>query len=262
MVEAYNFIASWQLFPERGTYESSHRPKSAIYRIRLAENAKELAISKSWISLEDQGFEFAYSVAPDGERHGVKGHGLADEVVARIEDAIHFQTDFFRGGAHVLSVRHEITNKGYLQVTQTYFLIDRVCIDVEVYHKQASVLPYSAAVSGAVIRPSEEGLIRHYALTAMEEQTNLQLNQIRQQIELLAIQAREIQQRKELSMLIYDAKIGFSPVIGKLYYLYEANDNTHLLSMVSPGEWGRRLPFKKFVAAVRLLADHTWKEEG
>jgi predicted transcriptional regulator len=52
-----------------------------------------------------------------------------------------------------------------------------------------SVLPYSASVGGAVIKPTEEGVIRHKALSAMEEQTNMQLEQIRKQIELLALQA-------------------------------------------------------------------------
>ena len=32
------------------------------------------------------------------------------------------------------------------------------------------------------------------------------------------------------------------------------------LSLVSPKEWGVAGPFKKFVSAVQLLADHTWKE--
>jgi hypothetical protein len=261
MVDAHNFIASWQLFPERGSYEFGERPKSAIYRIRVAEASHELAISMNWTTVEDQGFEFAYTVAPNGERHSIDYQGMADSVIARFLDAIHFQTEFFQGDTLVLTVSHEITPKGYLQLTQKHVHPDRSHTNIEVYHKQMSVLPYSAAVSGAVIRPTEEGMIRHHALTAMEEQTNMQLTQIRQQIELLAIQAKEIQQRKELSMMIYNAKISFGPVIGKLYYLYEAKDGSHLLSMVGPKEWGLKIPYKSFVAAVRLLADHTWKEE-
>jgi hypothetical protein len=123
-----------------------------------------------------------------------------------------------------------------------------------------SVLPYSTSVSGAVIKPTEEGVIRHKALTAMEEQTNMQLSQIRQQIELLALQAQEIQKRKELSVLIYSAKLSFTPVIGQVYYLYQKKDDSYLLSMVSPKEWGTSGPFKKAVASVKLMADHTWVE--
>jgi len=123
-----------------------------------------------------------------------------------------------------------------------------------------SVLPYSASVSGAVIRPTEEGVIKHKALTAMEEQTNMQLEQIRKQVELLALQAQEIQKRKELSFMIYNAKLQFKPNIGQTYYLYEKKDDSHMLSLVSPKEWGGIGPFKRFLAAVQLLADHTWKE--
>ena len=37
-------------------------------------------------------------------------------------------------------------------------------------------------------------------------------------------------------------------------------DGTHLLSLVAPQEWGGSGPYKQFLAAVQLLADHTWKE--
>jgi hypothetical protein len=104
-------------------------------------------------------------------------------------------------------------------------------------------------------------VIRHKALTAMEEQTNMQLGQIRKQIELLALQAQEIQKRKELSLIIYTAKLNFAPVIGQTYYLYEKSDGSYLLSLVSPREWGGGAgPYKRFVAGVKLLADHTWME--
>jgi hypothetical protein len=94
----------------------------------------------------------------------------------------------------------------------------------------------------------------------MEEQTNMQLDQIKQQIELLAKQAQEIRKRKELSLMIYEAKLGFKPQIGHTYHLYEKNDGNHMLSLVSPGEWGGHGPFKQFISSVRLLADHTWVE--
>jgi hypothetical protein len=94
----------------------------------------------------------------------------------------------------------------------------------------------------------------------MEEQTNMQLDQIRKQIELLALQAQEIHKRKELSMIIYNAKLSFKPEIGQTYYLYQKQDGTHMISLISPKEWGASMPYKSFVAAVKLLADHTWME--
>jgi hypothetical protein len=61
-------------------------------------------------------------------------------------------------------------------------------------------------------------------------------------------------------MMIYNARLSFKPNIGQVYYLYEKQDDSFMLSLVSPKEWGNGGPFKKFVAAVQLLADHTWKE--
>ena len=261
MVQAYNFLASWQLFPEKGTYEYGDRPKSGLYKIESA-GEKQVKVEHNWVSLENQGFSASFTIQADGELHVFDKKEMAEQVQARFPDGISFEIHFYKGGQSILHIVHEIMPNGYLKVTQQGASPEgQAYTNTEVYHKQMSVLPYSASVSGAVIKPTEEGMIRHKALTAMEEQTNMQLDQIRKQVELLAMQAQEIQKRKELSMMIYDAKISFKPNIGQTYYLYEKHDETHMLSLVSPKEWGVGSgPFKKFVAAVMLLADHTWKE--
>jgi hypothetical protein len=61
-------------------------------------------------------------------------------------------------------------------------------------------------------------------------------------------------------MMIYNAKLSFKPEIGQIYYLYEKKDGSHMISLISPKEWGAGMPYKSFVAAVKLLADHTWME--
>lgn len=261
MITAYNFIASWQLFPEKGSYENGNRPKSGIYKIESAEAKKQLLISMNWVTLENQAFSSSYSLIADGELHPFEDIEFADSIKGIFIDALNFQTFFYKNNEQVLEVLNELLPNGYLKITQKGINAEGThYTNTEVYHKQMSVLPYSASVSGAVIKANEEGVIRHKALSAMEEQTNMQLQQIRKQIELLALQAQEIQMRKELSMIIYNAKLSFSPVIGSQYYLYEKQDGSHFVSMVSPKEWGVSGPFKSFIAAVKLLADHTWVE--
>lgn len=261
MVQAYNFLASWQLFPEKGTYEYGERPRSGIYRIEAGTEKKELRIFHNWVTLESQAFAAQYTILADGEINPFNDVQLADKVQALFPDSISFEIHFYRKGEVVLHIVHEIMPNGYLKITQQGIKEDGSRYsNTEIYHKQLSVLPYSAAVSGAVIRPNEEGIIKHKALTAMEEQTNMQLDQIRKQIELLALQAHEIQKRKELSLMIYQARMSFKPNIGQTYYLYEKEDGSFLLSLVAPREWGPSGPFKRFVAGVRLLADHTWSE--
>jgi len=261
MVQAYNFLASWQLFPEKSSYQKNLRPKSGIYRIEATDTKKELRIFHNWVSLENQAFSSTYTLCVNGELTPLSEQGEADGVKASIIDGITFEVCFYQKAEQLLRIVHEIMPNGYLRITREGVdEKDQDFQDVELYHKQMSVLPYAASVSGAVIKPNEEGLIKHKALVAMEEQTNMQLHQIRKQIELLALQAQEIQQRKDLSLKIYEAKLSFIPNIGQHYYLYEKKDGQHLLSLVAPREWGAALPFKRFVAAVQLLADHTWKE--
>jgi len=261
MVQAYNFLASWQLFPEKCTYGKGERPKSGICKIEAPEDRRELLISRSWVTLENTAFASELRVNASGGRQPFTEPAIADESVLVFNDSISFELDLFSAGEKVLGIHHEIMPNGYLKITESVSRQgEDPFVNTEIYHKQFSVLPYSSSVSGAVIRPTEEGVIRHKALTAMEEQTNMQLTQIRQQIELLALQAQEIQKRKDLSMMIYDAKLSFQPNIGQVYYLYEKKDNNLMLSLVSPKEWGAGSPFKRFIAGVKLLADHTWME--
>jgi hypothetical protein len=261
MVKAYNFLGSWQLFPEKGTYESGDRPKNGLYKVESKEGSRELVISHSWTTIENQGFSAQYKVIADGDVNDFDDRNFAEQVQVSFIDSIQFEMHFYNAGQVLLHVVHEIQPNGYLKITQQGFNSSGTAYtNTEFYHKQMSVLPYSASVSGALIKPTEEGVIRHKALTAMEEQTNMQLEQIRKQIELLALQAQEIHKRKELSMLIYSAKISFKPEIGQVYHLYEKNDESFTISMISPKEWGAGLPYKRFVASVQLLADHTWKE--
>jgi Protein of unknown function (DUF2452) len=132
-------------------------------------------------------------------------------------------------------------------------------IDPKKVAENPGLLPYAHTAGGAVIRPEDKGQIRGNAMTAMYDQTDRQMEQLRQQMETLVTQAKSLQERKEISELIYQADVNFQPVIHHIYHLYERNTNqTHLLSMIAPAEWGRRAPFRH-LATVRLLGDHTWE---
>src|SRR3982751_566252 len=152
MVQLYNFLGSWQLFPEKGNYEYGDRPKSGIYKIESAENSKEVSISHNWITLENQGFNSQYKVQADGELHPSANRELADEVQVQLVDSITFEMHFYRGGQVILHVVHEIMPNGYLRITQQGFRSEGTAYtNTEVYHRQMSVMPYSTAVSGAIV---------------------------------------------------------------------------------------------------------------
>jgi hypothetical protein len=94
----------------------------------------------------------------------------------------------------------------------------------------------------------------------MEYQTDQQLSQLYAQMQLLAEQAKKINQRKEISERIYQASFRFEPIINHVYYLYEDELQVQLLSIIGPNEWGRSAKNKyTYIATIRLLADHTWE---
>lgn len=121
------------------------------------------------------------------------------------------------------------------------------------------LIHFPHTVGGAMIKPEDKGKIKGRAVAAMHEQTEMQVQQIYEQMKLLADQANAIKKRVEVSERIYQAKMSFEPLIGKIYYLYEREDGNDLLSLIAPEEWGRSKPFSNFVAEVKLLADHTWE---
>ena len=140
--------------------------------------------------------------------------------------------------------------------------IDVSQIDLERMKTQISSLPsvleYAHGRSSAVIRPEDEGKIKSTALRAMEAQTQREVDQIISQMAPLIDQMESLKKRVYVSETIYTAHIPFEPRIGSIYFLYRKKDGSSLLSIVSPDEWGKNMPYESFEAAVELLPDHTW----
>ena len=131
-------------------------------------------------------------------------------------------------------------------------------IDKDKIAENPGLLPYAHTVGGAVIRPEDMGRTRGNAMTAMYEQTDRQMHQLKEQMETLVSQAKSLQRRKEISEIIYQAAMGFRPVMGHIYHLYEKKDGSHTISLIAPDEWGSKSPYI-FIATCQLLYDHTWE---
>ncbi len=121
------------------------------------------------------------------------------------------------------------------------------------------LLPYAHTSGSAIIRPEDMNQTLARSLSAMDQQTDMQMQQIVSQMKLLADQAKAIQDRKVISERIYQADMRFEPLIGHIYYLYQ-KEGKDLLSLIAPNEWGRSQKNKIiFVSKIKLLADHTWE---
>lgn len=131
-------------------------------------------------------------------------------------------------------------------------------IDKTKVAENPGLLPYAHTAGGAVIRPTDKGRIKGNAMMAMYEQTDRQMHQLKEQMETLVKQAKSLQKRKQISEIIYQAALGFRPVVGHIYHLYEKKDGSHTISLISPDEWGSKTPYV-FLATCQLLYDHTWE---
>jgi hypothetical protein len=56
------------------------------------------------------------------------------------------------------------------------------------------------------------------------------------------------------SIMVWESKISFEPVVGHTYYLYEFN-NVKTLSLISPDQWDK---FDCFIGEFKLTSDRKW----
>ena len=141
--------------------------------------------------------------------------------------------------------------------------IDLTTIDLEKGRDMITNFPgliqFAHSVGSALIKPEDKGRIKGNALAAMHDQTDRQFHQIYDQMQTLINQANLLKERVTISERIYQADIGFTPVINKIYYLYKRKNEVDVLSMVGPKDWGKKMPFEDYIAEVRLMSDHTWE---
>ena len=130
-------------------------------------------------------------------------------------------------------------------------------IDKDKVAENPGLLPYPHHVGGIVIKPEDTGKIKSRALTAMREQTNIQMNQIQKQVELLMKQANDLRERVEISEKIYLADLSFEPIIGQTYHLY-IKEEVYKLLLIGPEDWGKFPQSLQYVGTVKMLGDHTW----
>lgn len=134
-------------------------------------------------------------------------------------------------------------------------------IDPDKITESPNSLEYPHHLGSAIVKPEDKGRIKGNAMAAMESQTDMQLGQIYEQMQLLAEQAKKIEKRKEVSEIIYAAEMRFQPLINHNYFLYKKEDSKHILSLIPPAQiqFSRKMSNWELIAEVKLLADHTWE---
>ena len=134
-------------------------------------------------------------------------------------------------------------------------------IDSDKITEKPNSIEYPHHLGSAIVKPEDKGRIKGNAIAAMESQTDMQLSQIYEQMQLLAEQAKKIEERKEVSEIIYLSEMRFTPLINHTYHLYKKENASHILSLIPPEQtkFSKNMDVWEHIATVKLLADHTWE---
>lgn len=125
---------------------------------------------------------------------------------------------------------------------------------------EPGLLKYAAERGGALVDPVDKGKLKGRAVDAMYQQTGNQLEQILEQMKVLATQYEGIKERIEFSERVYLAKVNFETRVNHVYHLYATKKGEDILSLVGPEDWGKTgHPYQEFLCSLKLLADHTWE---
>jgi hypothetical protein len=90
-------------------------------------------------------------------------------------------------------------------------------------------------------------LIKTESAKKMVDVFNKEKNEIIKKIE-------KLYQEYNDSILVWESKISFDPIVGKTYYLYCFN-GVNTLSLLSPKEWKK---FDSFIGEYELNSDRKW----
>ena len=112
MIQAYNFLFSWQLFPEKGIHEQGERPKSGTYKISIGSEINTISFDMNWLTLENIAYSSSYQITADGDLHLLINNEIADKASIEFIDSISFSVSFYKEDQLVLKVMHEIMPNG------------------------------------------------------------------------------------------------------------------------------------------------------
>ena len=110
----------------------------------------------------------------------------------------------------------------------------------------ANILPYGTSVGAPVIKINDIVSWKNRGISNVNKEFENKFNELK-------IQYQMLMEEYEWNELVYNAKFSFEPVIGEIYHLYIAEDQTYFLSLISPQEWN-----KEHIATFRLNSDKKW----
>ena len=111
----------------------------------------------------------------------------------------------------------------------------------------AKLMTYPTSAGGQGFDLPNVPLFRTQSSKKMMDVFNREQQEIRERIE-------KLYDEYNTSIMVWESKISFEPIVGKSYFLYNfAGELT--LSLIAPNEWGRE---KDFIGEYILNSDNKW----
>ncbi len=88
-------------------------------------------------------------------------------------------------------------------------------------------------------------------------QTNGKLRLLAEQIRGLQEEAQKILLETKRNQELHRAECSFQKKAGQVYHLYKKKNDSLVFSLLSPQDWGERLPYD-FIGSFRLESDMSW----
>ena len=111
----------------------------------------------------------------------------------------------------------------------------------------ANIKNYPTTIGSPKFELPNIGLVKNEASKKMIDVFNRQREEIIQSIETLQKEYMD-------SLMVWESKISFDPIVGETYYLYDFN-GVNTLSLLSPKDWNKD---NDFIGAFTLNSDRKW----
>lgn len=125
---------------------------------------------------------------------------------------------------------------------------DYVVFDEETQSYNSKLLPYSSGVAAPKITPPDVTSWKNTNIVSANNQFKAKYESIQEEYKLMM-------EEFEYNTLVYNAKFNFEPIVGKVYHLYKAKDDSTFLSLISPNECNFR-----HLGTFKLGPDKTWEK--
>ncbi|WP_350291938.1 DUF2452 domain-containing protein [uncultured Croceitalea sp.] len=125
---------------------------------------------------------------------------------------------------------------------------DYVVFDEKTQSYNSKLLPYSSGVSAPKITPPDVTSWKNTNIVSANNQFKAKYEAIQEEYKLMM-------EEFEYNTLVYNAKFNFEPIVGKIYHLYKAKDNSTFLSLILPNECNFN-----HLGTFKLGPDKTWKK--